>query len=176
MPYGCAGCRCWPDEIPAYGLDRETWYPNAMCPHHGMMADDDAEGTAPAPPQPTGAQAEEAYAYLRGEVDSPAPCQWDGMYGPHDHIPNAVGEPVCLVSRDIVDLYADPLLTGPALPNKEKHDGRARAPFFAACWRRFTDWLDPHAAHRREYRQLDAEWRKQRRADLDGGDAGTEGR
>lgn len=39
MPYGCKGCRCWTDETPAYGLDRETWYPNAACPHHGLLAD-----------------------------------------------------------------------------------------------------------------------------------------
>lgn len=39
MPYGCKGCRCWTDQSPAYGLESETWYPNAMCPHHGLLAD-----------------------------------------------------------------------------------------------------------------------------------------
>lgn len=39
MPYGCKGCNCWPDETPAYGTDDETWYPNASCPHHGLLAD-----------------------------------------------------------------------------------------------------------------------------------------
>lgn len=170
MPYGCAGCRCWPDETPAYGLDRETWYPNAMCPHHGMMADDDAEGTAPAPPQPTGAQAEEAYAYLRGEVESP-PCPWDGMYGPHQHVPNATGDPVCLVPRDIVDLYADPTLIGPKQPKKEKR-GRRKSLF--AALQRFGDWLDPHASAEREYRHYLSEWRRGR-SGVDGGDAGPEG-
>lgn len=39
MPYGCKGCRCWPDDVPAHGTADETWYPNAMCPHHGLLAD-----------------------------------------------------------------------------------------------------------------------------------------
>jgi hypothetical protein len=39
MPYGCKGCRCWPDQTPAHGTADETWYPNAMCPHHGLLAD-----------------------------------------------------------------------------------------------------------------------------------------
>jgi hypothetical protein len=39
MPYGCKGCRCWPDDVQAQGDANETWYPNAMCPHHGLLAD-----------------------------------------------------------------------------------------------------------------------------------------
>ena len=38
-PYGAKGCRCWPEDTPAYGLPSERWMPNAACPHHGLLAD-----------------------------------------------------------------------------------------------------------------------------------------
>jgi hypothetical protein len=165
MPYGCAGCRCWADDSWTAGdPDDVVWQPNAHCPHHGLLVDLDTEGTAPVPRHPTTTQAEEAYAYLREEIHSAAPaCPYEGMYGPHDHIPGADSD-VCVVAAE--------------QPNEEQNDHGDGVTIFATCrrWlRRFGDWLDPHARHRREYRELQREWARQFRTDLDGGDAGTEG-
>jgi hypothetical protein len=36
MSYGSKGCRCWVEDA---GTPAEHWMPNAMCPHHGLLAD-----------------------------------------------------------------------------------------------------------------------------------------
>jgi hypothetical protein len=36
MSYGSKGCRCWVEDA---GTPAERWMPNAMCPHHGLLAD-----------------------------------------------------------------------------------------------------------------------------------------
>jgi hypothetical protein len=37
--YGCKGCTCWVDDVPAYGVEGEKWMPNASCRFHGVLAD-----------------------------------------------------------------------------------------------------------------------------------------
>lgn len=181
--YGCKGCSCFKAESVADGVYYGQWMPNAGCRYHGVLADYQAprmdtgvytldlkkyeEGLPAGPPEECPPGVHSMFDFCPGgclepydEDDCPEhqpPCDYDGMYGEHGHIDNADGEPVCLVGPEVTTEYEE---TGVLATVRS--------------WvRRFGDWLDPHAAHRRDHRNLLAEWRRHN-ADLDGGESGDQ--
>lgn len=173
--YGRKGCSCFKAESVADGVYYGQWMPNAGCRYHGVLADYQAprmdtgvytldlkkyeeelpDGPAECPPG-----VHSMFDFCPGDCNEPVAeeCDWEGLYGPHDHIPNEHGESVCL-TRDVTTEYEE---TGGAAASV-----RATVRRWA---RRLGDWLDPHAPAAREARRLSAE----QRADLDGRDPGDQ--
>ena len=153
-PYGRKGCTCWRDEDARTGTH---WYPRASCPFHGVLAE-----FLP-PRNETG-----TYRVVSADppIDESETLGYDATLIPApgwDTIPNEDGDPVPV-----------PDLLPPRLPEpyvcmiKEEERG------VLATVRRWARRLgDAWAGDYRTYRR---EWVRQQRADLDGGEPGTEGR
>lgn len=128
-PYGAKGCSCWPEEYTAShnGHAETRWYPNAGCRFHGVLAgflaDRRETGTyrviepdAP-PPGRAGVSRPECPPGVHSMFDpcpggclSDEPCRKTAKIGPHSHVPNAAGDPMCVPGRYFVDTYSNPTL------------------------------------------------------------------
>lgn len=124
VDYGAKGCRCWRSEDYNFWDDRThgEWLPNAMCPHHGLLADyaerrdtgqytviskpvtiEPRQDVRPPWPCDEGEDLRTGDAYTHREA-----CQ--ALWGEHDHVADRDGRLVCHLAPDV-----DPV---PALPSR----------------------------------------------------------